>query len=55
MHDAEGLHLFMDALRQHMPGNVSAQELDCHINDADFAEAVLATFDKWLAEGVVTR
>ena len=55
LHDAEGLHLFMDALRQHMPGNVSAQELDCHINDADFAEAVLATFDKWLAEGVVTR
>ena len=55
LHDAEGLKLFMDAMRQHMPANVSAQELDCHINDADFAEAVLATFDKWLAEGVVTR
>ena len=28
-------------------------ELDCHINDAAFAEAALAIFDNWVADGTI--
>jgi len=27
--------------------------LECHINDAEFCDAVLAKFDAWVAEGIV--
>ncbi|WP_298675436.1 Tm-1-like ATP-binding domain-containing protein [uncultured Lentibacter sp.] len=53
LHDAEGLVAFMAAMRQHAPATASLTELDCHINDAAFAEAVLAVFDGWIAKGVV--
>jgi uncharacterized protein (UPF0261 family) len=55
LHDAEGLRVFMEAMRKHMPDNANLHELDCHINDLAFGEAVLAIFDKWVAEGVVKR
>ncbi|RFP87390.1 UPF0261 family protein [Rhodobacteraceae bacterium 63075] len=53
LHDAEGLAAFMGAMRDHIPANVKLHELDCHINDADFCEAVLARFDAWIAEGIL--
>ena len=28
-------------------------ELDCHINDAEFAETALAIFDTWVADGTI--
>jgi uncharacterized protein (UPF0261 family) len=53
--DAEGLSAFCDEIRAHAPGNVRFVELDAHINDAVFTDAVLAQFDAWVAEGVVQR
>jgi uncharacterized protein (UPF0261 family) len=49
------LAAFCDAVRSACPENVHLQALDCHINDAGFAEAALATFDRWVATGVVKK
>lgn len=51
--DPEGLAAFCDALRLHCPANVTLVELDAHINDVAFSDAVLATFDEWRAKGMV--
>ncbi len=51
--DAEGLAAFCDEVRRTCPPNVRLVELDCHINDAAFCEAVLAAFDGWLAAGTL--
>ncbi len=53
--DPEALAAFCDELRDACPPNVDLVELECHINDAAFSEAVLAVFDQWLDEGVVSR
>lgn len=53
LHDAKGLSAFMDELRNTCPDNVTKVELDCHINDAEFAEKALAIFDEWVAQGIV--
>lgn len=55
LHDAEGLAAFCDEIRRACPANVHLQALECHINDAAFAEAALATFDRWVAEGIVKK
>lgn len=54
LHDAEGLKAFVEEVRHCCPDNVTLTDLDAHINDAGFAEAVLAQFDDWIAAGVVT-
>ncbi len=51
--DAEGLAAFCDEIRTHCPANVTLTELDAHINDAAFTEAVLRQFDEWVANGTV--
>ncbi len=51
--DAAGLAAFCDEMRDACPANVDLVELDCHINDDAFCEAVLRRFDEWLAKGVV--
>jgi uncharacterized protein (UPF0261 family) len=53
--DAAGLAAFCDEMRSHAPGNIRLVELDTHINDAAFADAVLTEFDAWLATGVVAK
>lgn len=53
LHDAEGLAAFTDAMRTACPQNVDWVELECHINDADFAEKALEIFDDWVARGIV--
>lgn len=53
LHDAEGLAAFIEAMRAHVPENAALHELDCHINDAAFCDAVLARFDAWIDEGIV--
>ncbi|ABF62679.1 protein of unknown function UPF0261 (plasmid) [Ruegeria sp. TM1040] len=55
LHDAEGLRAFCDEMRRGVPENAQLQELDCHINDAEFTNAVLAQFDAWIKEGVIVR
>ena len=53
LHDPEGLQAFISALRSSVAGNTTLLELDVHINDAAFASAALAQFDRWVAEGLV--
>ncbi|MEZ5796978.1 MAG: Tm-1-like ATP-binding domain-containing protein [Paracoccaceae bacterium] len=53
--DAKGLAAFCDEIRKTCPPNVDLQELDCHINDDVFCDAVLAQFDRWLADGTISR
>jgi len=52
-HDPEGLSAMIDEVRRVMLGVVPVTEVDAHINDAEFSEAVIALFDEWLAEGKV--
>jgi uncharacterized protein (UPF0261 family) len=51
--DAAGLAAFLDAMRAHCPSNVRLVDVAGHINDAAFADAVLAQFDAWVADGTV--
>jgi uncharacterized protein (UPF0261 family) len=53
--DGEGLAAFCDEVRQTCPPNADLIELNCHINDAAFCDAVLARFDQWLADGVIRK
>lgn len=52
-HDPESLRAFIDASIASATGRVPLTALDCHINDAAFADAVLAQFDAWVAQGIV--
>ena len=51
--DPAALAEFCDELRAACPANVTLVDLDAHINDAAFADAVLAAFDVWVAGGLV--
>lgn len=55
LHDAEGLAAFVEEMKATMPANVDLRALPAHINDAAFADAALAVFDGWLADGTVSR
>ncbi len=52
-HDPAGMAAFADELRKSVRPPASMTELDCHINDAEFAEAALEIFDAWVADGTV--
>jgi len=51
-HDPEGLAAFTDEIRKAIPTG-QLTEVDAHINDQAFADAALALFDQWVADGVV--
>jgi uncharacterized protein (UPF0261 family) len=51
--DPGALAAFCDEIRAVCPKNVQLVEIDCHINDSSFSDAVLATFDDWCAGGVI--
>lgn len=53
LHDPDGLQALLDGFRTSLPREMERIEVDAHINDAAFAEAVLAVFDRWIAAGVV--
>jgi len=55
LHDPEGLAALVDELRRAVRPNTRLVELDAHINDADFADAVLRIFDQWVVEGRIAR
>jgi uncharacterized protein (UPF0261 family) len=54
-HDPEGLAAFIDETRKAVKPPVGLTEVDAHINDQAFADAALAIFDQWVAEGTVKR
>ncbi|MEL6122036.1 MAG: Tm-1-like ATP-binding domain-containing protein, partial [Pseudomonadota bacterium] len=51
--DPEGLAAFIKAFRVNCPANVDLVELDAHINDKAFSDAVLAKFDVWTGDGTI--
>jgi len=55
LHDPEGLAAFVAAMRAAVPPDARCVEVDAHINDDAFADAALAQFDAWVAQGVVPR
>jgi uncharacterized protein (UPF0261 family) len=59
LHDPEGLSAFINAVQAaaaHVKNPLfTLHQLDAHINDASFCDAVLGVFDDWLARGIVKR
>ncbi|RPH42392.1 MAG: UPF0261 family protein [Burkholderiales bacterium] len=53
MHDPAGLAAFVGAVRDAVRPPVEHVELDAHINDPAFCDAVLAVFDRWVAAGAI--
>lgn len=51
-HDPEGLAAFTDEMRSAIPPG-QLVEVDAHINDQAFADAALAIFDRWVADGTI--
>lgn len=52
-HDGPAHEAFCAALRGAIRPPATLTEIAGHINDPDFAEAALAIFDRWRAEGIV--
>ena len=53
LHNQAGLNAFLLELEQTLPSNVIAHRIECHINDAEFADKALKIFDAWRAKGVI--
>ena len=43
----------LDEFRKAVRPPLELTEVDCHINDQGFADAVLAILDGWVADGTV--
>ena len=54
-HDPEGLAAFLDEMRKAITPPVVLREIDAHINDQAFADAVIERFDAWVADGTVRK
>jgi uncharacterized protein (UPF0261 family) len=52
-HDPEGLLAFLEEMRAAIRPPVALTEIDAHINDQAFADAALAVFDGWIADGTI--
>lgn len=55
LHDPEGLSALTQELRTAVIAPARLVELDAHINDAAFSDAVLQVLDDWIEQGVVPR
>ncbi len=53
LNDPLGLAAFVDEVRSAIRPPTELIEVDAHINDAAFTDAVLAIFDRWVRDGVV--
>ena len=53
LHNQAGLSAFLLELEQTLPRNVVAHRIECHINDAKFADKALEVFDSWSASGFI--
>ena len=52
-HDPDALDEMLDEFRKTVRPPLELTEVDCHINDQGFADAVLAILDGWVADGTV--
>ena len=55
VHNPDALAAFSAEVRRCMTAPVQLLELDAHINDPEFAEAVIALFDQWVEQGHLPR
>jgi uncharacterized protein (UPF0261 family) len=55
LHEPEALAAFVDEFRSAIRPPARLIETSAHINDATFADAVLAVLDDWIANGVVPK
>ena len=53
LHNQAGLSAFLLELEQTLPRNVVAYRIECHINDAKFADKALEVFDSWRASSFI--
>ena len=53
LHNQAGLSAFLLELEQTLPRNVVAHRIECHVNDAKFADKALEVFDSWRASGLI--
>ncbi|MEM1274052.1 MAG: Tm-1-like ATP-binding domain-containing protein [Pseudomonadota bacterium] len=53
LHNPEGLAAFLAEIEAHLPANVAAHRIGCHINDTGFAQKALEIFDAWRADGAI--
>ena len=47
LHNPDGPKTFANAIKSELNDNIAWHELDCHINDDAFVDAVLGIFDSW--------
>lgn len=52
-HDPQALAAMVDEMERRVRAPLTLSMLDCHINDAAFAEAAIAVLDGWIADGTV--
>ncbi|WP_137155644.1 Tm-1-like ATP-binding domain-containing protein [Rhizobium sp. FKL33] len=55
LHDPEALDAFIDAMRRAIPSNARYEEIDAHINSAEFAAKALEILDAWASQGLVEK
>ena len=55
LHEPEALAAFIDEFRRAIRPPATLIETPAHINDAAFAEAVLAVLDDWIDQGIVPK
>jgi len=55
LHDAEGHLAFCEEIKNCIPAVVQFIEIDAHINDQAFADAVVKLFDEWVKAGIVEK
>ena len=53
LHNQAGLDAFLQEMENTLPRTVVAHLIDCHINDAEFADKALEIFDSWRASGLI--
>lgn len=53
-YDPEAQMALVKEFRNSCKPSVILTELDCHINDQEFADKALKIFDQWLDEGIIT-
>jgi len=53
LHNQAGLDAFLQEMGNTLPRTVVAHRIDCHINDAEFADRALEIFDSWRASGLI--
>ena len=53
-HDPDALVAMIDEVRRSISNAVPTTEVDAHINDQAFADAVLAIVDDWIADGTLS-